>query len=178
MSCPCLQQSVHPGSQLSLFLSHSWCCWLLPHWDLLHPTAHWGFPGRCGGVWWESTKEIRKEVTSALPSPTPGCAMSGLIADAKTLIDKARVETQVSCGSDTSQGICSLGQEFCSRERSCGRLLGSITAPVGLLQGQGLEPSLLLCLLFAVAPWWGPSSRSCSGVSPGRARNGLGWKGP
>lgn len=25
----------------------------------------------------------------------PGCAMSGLIADAKTLIDKARVETQV-----------------------------------------------------------------------------------
>jgi 20S proteasome alpha/beta subunit len=24
-----------------------------------------------------------------------GCAMSGLIADAKTLIDKARVETQV-----------------------------------------------------------------------------------
>lgn len=25
-----------------------------------------------------------------------GCAMSGLIADAKTLIDKARVETQVS----------------------------------------------------------------------------------
>lgn len=28
--------------------------------------------------------------------PNTGCAMSGLIADAKTLIDKARVETQVS----------------------------------------------------------------------------------
>ena len=28
-----------------------------------------------------------------------GCAMSGLIADAKTLIDKARVETQVKSAS-------------------------------------------------------------------------------
>lgn len=31
-----------------------------------------------------------------------GCAMSGLIADAKTLIDKARVETQVKSASTLS----------------------------------------------------------------------------
>lgn len=30
-----------------------------------------------------------------IPLYLKGCAMSGLIADAKTLIDKARVETQV-----------------------------------------------------------------------------------
>lgn len=30
-----------------------------------------------------------------IPLCLKGCAMSGLIADAKTLIDKARVETQV-----------------------------------------------------------------------------------
>ncbi|MEQ2216324.1 Proteasome subunit alpha type-5 [Xenoophorus captivus] len=49
---------------------------------------------------------VEKRITSPLMEPNSiekiveidshiGCAMSGLIADAKTLIDKARVETQV-----------------------------------------------------------------------------------
>lgn len=49
---------------------------------------------------------MEKRITSPLMEPSSiekiveidahiGCAMSGLIADAKTLIDKARVETQV-----------------------------------------------------------------------------------
>ena len=44
--------------------------------------------------WGKSALQITGAVTRVFP-PIPGCAMSGLIADAKTLIDKARVETQV-----------------------------------------------------------------------------------
>ena len=53
---------------------------------------------------------MEKRITSPLMEPSSiekiveidahiGCAMSGLIADAKTLIDKARVETQVKSAS-------------------------------------------------------------------------------
>uniref|UniRef100_A0A8B9DUL6 Proteasome 20S subunit alpha 5 n=2 Tax=Neognathae TaxID=8825 RepID=A0A8B9DUL6_ANSCY len=41
----------------------------------------------------QSALQVGEELTRAFPL-LPGCAMSGLIADAKTLIDKARVETQ------------------------------------------------------------------------------------
>lgn len=49
---------------------------------------------RAVGSLGQSALRIGAEVTCGFPL-LPGCAMSGLIADAKTLIDKARVETQV-----------------------------------------------------------------------------------
>lgn len=53
----------------------------------------------------ESRLQIAAEMTRGFfPSLIPGCAMSGLIADAKTLIDKARVETQVRLDSPQNSG--------------------------------------------------------------------------
>lgn len=87
---------------------------------------------------------VEKRITSPLMEPSSiekiveidshiGCAMSGLIADAKTLIDKARVETQnhwftyneTMTVESVTQAVSNLALQFGEEDADPGAMVGS-----------------------------------------------------